>query len=42
MRLEFVRRVGIALEIIPVGESVAKQDMDNSAGEGAIRARPHA
>src|SRR6516162_8960247 len=42
VRLEFVRRIGIALEIVPVGPSVTKQNVHDGAGERSVRAWPHA
>ena len=40
MRFEFARRVGIALEIIPVGFAVAEQAMHHRAGQRAVGAGP--
>ena len=42
MRLEFVWRVCVPLEVVPIGQPIAKQDVDHRAGERSIRARPHA
>ena len=42
MRLELLRRVGVAGEIVAVGEPVAKQDVHDRAGERAVRSRPQA
>ena len=36
--LELARRVGVFLEIIPVGKSIAEEDVHDRAGEGAVGA----
>src|SRR6185437_11414874 len=42
VRLEFVGRVGVALEVVPVRQAITKQDVHRRAGERAVRAWPHA
>ena len=42
MRCEFTRAVGIAIEIIPIRVTIAKQTMHDGTGECAIGARTHA
>jgi hypothetical protein len=37
---EFVRRVGVAFQIIPIRLAVAEQAMHHRAGERAVGARP--
>ena len=38
MRFEFARRIGVAIEIIPVGSAVAEQAMHDRAGQRAVGA----
>src|SRR3954465_11977718 len=39
VRFELTRRVGVFLEIVPVGVAVAEEDVHHGAGEGAVGAR---
>ena len=41
MRFQFARRVGVLVQIIPIGKTVAKQNMHHRAGERAVGAGLH-